>query len=76
MILPEKLDISDCDLLLITARLQMQILGAAKAVYPDLQMEVHTYPSLHSNRPMYLGKRHISHDSHSLLSMPLVTKKK
>ena len=39
--------------------LQMQILGAAKALYPDLQMEVHTSSCLHSERPMYLGKRHI-----------------
>jgi len=39
--------------------LQMQILGAAKALYPDLQMEVHTSSCLHSDRPMYLGKRHI-----------------
>ena len=39
--------------------LQMQILGAAKGLYPDLQMEVHTSFCLHSDRPMYLGKRHI-----------------
>lgn len=39
--------------------LQMQILGAAKALYPDWQMEVHTSSCLHSDRPMYLGKRHI-----------------
>ena len=39
--------------------LQMQILGTAKALYPDLQMEVHTASCLHSDRPMYLGKRHI-----------------
>ena len=39
--------------------LQMQILGAAKGLYPDLQMEVHTSSCLHSDRPMYLGKRHI-----------------
>ena len=39
--------------------LQMQILGAAKTVYPDLQMEVHTSSCLHSDRPIYLGKRHI-----------------
>ena len=38
---------------------QMQILGAAKALYPDLQMEVHTSSCLQSDRPMYLGKRHI-----------------
>lgn len=39
--------------------LQMHILGAAKALYPDLQMEVHVSSCLHSDRPMYLGKRHI-----------------
>jgi phenylacetate-coenzyme A ligase PaaK-like adenylate-forming protein len=39
--------------------LQMQILGGAKTVYPDLQMEVHTSSCLHSDRPMYLGKRHV-----------------
>ena len=39
--------------------LQMQILGAAKTVYPDLRMEVHTSSCLHSDHPMYLGKRHI-----------------
>ena len=39
--------------------LQLRILGAAKALYPDLQMEVHTSSCLHSDRPMYLGKRHI-----------------
>ena len=40
--------------------LQMQILGTAKALYPDLQMEVHTASCLHSDRPVYLGKRHIA----------------
>ena len=39
--------------------LRTQILGAAKTVYPDLRMEVHTSSCLHSDRPMYLGKRHI-----------------
>ena len=39
--------------------LRMQLFHAAKAVYPDLQMEVYTAPSLRSDRPMYLGKRHI-----------------
>ena len=39
--------------------LQMQIMGAAKSLYPDLQMEVHTSTCLRSDRPMYLGKRHI-----------------
>ena len=39
--------------------LQMQILGTVKALYPDLQIEVHTSSCLHSDRPMYLGKRHI-----------------
>jgi phenylacetate-coenzyme A ligase PaaK-like adenylate-forming protein len=43
----------------LSEELQMQILGAAKALYPDLQMEVHTSSCLHSDRPMYLGKRHI-----------------
>lgn len=38
---------------------QMQIFSAAKTVYPDLQMGVHTSSCLHSERPMYLGKRHI-----------------
>ena len=38
---------------------QMQIFDTAKALYPDLQMEVHTASCLHSDRPMYLGKRHI-----------------
>ena len=56
---------ASCDgRLIIEARtlsegLQMQILGAAKALYPDLPMEVHTSSCLHSDRPMYLGKRHI-----------------
>ena len=39
--------------------LQMQIFDVAKALYPDLQMEVHTSSCLHSDRPMYLGKRHV-----------------
>ena len=39
--------------------LQVQILGTAKALYPDLQMEVHTSSCLQTDRPMYLGKRHI-----------------
>ena len=39
--------------------LQMQILGAAKDLYPHLQIAVHTSSCLHSDRPMYLGKRHI-----------------
>ena len=38
---------------------QMQIFSAAKTVYPDLQMGVHTSSCLYSERPMYLGKRHI-----------------
>ena len=38
---------------------QMQIFSAAKTVYPDLLMGVHTSSCLHSERPMYLGKRHI-----------------
>ena len=39
--------------------LQMHVLGAAKVLYPDLQMEVNTSSCLYSDRPMYLGKRHI-----------------
>ena len=39
--------------------LRMQIFDAAKAVYPDLPIEVHTAPCLRSDRPMYLGKRHV-----------------
>ena len=39
--------------------LQMQIFNVAKVRYPDLQIEVHTSSCLHSDRPMYLGKRHI-----------------
>jgi hypothetical protein len=39
--------------------LKMQIFSAAKTVCPDLQMVVHTSLSSYSDRPMYLGKRHI-----------------
>ena len=39
--------------------LKMQILSAAKTVCPDLQMVVHTSLPSYSDRPMYLGKRHI-----------------
>jgi len=36
-----------------------QIYGMAKSVYPGLQMDVHTSVCRQSDRPMYLGKRHI-----------------
>ena len=39
--------------------LRMQLFDAAKAVYPDLQIEVQTSRCLRSDRPMYLGKRHM-----------------
>lgn len=39
--------------------LQMQIFGAAKVMYPDLSIEVNSSLCRHSDRPMYLGKRHI-----------------
>ena len=39
--------------------LRIQIFSVAKVRYPDLQIEVHTSSCLHSDRPMYLGKRHI-----------------
>ena len=39
--------------------LQMQILDVARKVYSDLRMEVYTSRCLQSDRPMYLGKRHI-----------------
>ena len=39
--------------------LQMQIFDVAKALYTDLQIEVYTSSCQHSDRPMYLGKRHI-----------------
>ena len=39
--------------------LRIQIFNVAKVRYPDLQIEVHTSSCLHSERPMYLGKRHI-----------------
>ena len=39
--------------------LRIQIFDVAKVRYPDLQIEVHTSSCLHSDRPMYLGKRHI-----------------
>ena len=35
------------------------ILSAAQTVYPDLPVEVHTSPCRPSDRPMYLGKRHV-----------------
>ena len=39
--------------------LEPQILCAAKALYPDLQIAVNTALCRHSDRPMYLGKRHV-----------------
>ena len=39
--------------------LEKQIFHGAETVCPDLQMVVHTAPSGYSDRPMYLGKRHI-----------------
>ena len=39
--------------------LRIQIFDVAKVRYPDLQIEVHTSSCLHSDHPMYLGKRHI-----------------
>ena len=39
--------------------MEKQILHGAETVCPDLQMVVHTAPSGDSDRPMYLGKRHI-----------------
>jgi len=39
--------------------IEMQIFYAAKALYPDFSMEVHTSLCRYSDRPMYLGKRHM-----------------
>jgi phenylacetate-coenzyme A ligase PaaK-like adenylate-forming protein len=39
--------------------LQMQIFDVAKALYTDFQIEVYTSSCQRSDRPMYLGKRHI-----------------
>ena len=39
--------------------LEPQIFCAAKALYPDLQIAVNTALCRHSDRPMYLGKRHV-----------------
>ena len=39
--------------------LQRQIYDAAKEIYPDLQINVHTSLCRQTDRPMYLGKRHI-----------------
>ena len=39
--------------------LRMQIFHAAQAVCPDLPIEVQTSRCLRSDRPMYLGKRHV-----------------
>ena len=38
---------------------ETQIYDAAKAIYPDLQIVVHSSLCRHSDCPMYLGKRHI-----------------
>ena len=38
---------------------QRQIYDAAKEIYPDLQINVHSSLCRQSDRPMYLGKRHI-----------------
>ena len=38
---------------------QRQIYDAAKEIYPDLQINVQTSLCRQSDRPMYLGKRHI-----------------
>lgn len=40
--------------------MEAQILYAAKALYPDLPIEVNSSLCLHSDRPMYLGKRHVA----------------
>ena len=39
--------------------METQILCAAKALYPNLQIEVNSSLCRQSDRPMYLGKRHI-----------------
>lgn len=39
--------------------METQILGTAKAMYPDLPIEVDTSLCRHSDRLMYLGKRHV-----------------
>ena len=38
---------------------QRQIYDGAKEIYPELQVNVHTSLCRQSDRPMYLGKRHI-----------------
>ena len=38
---------------------ERQIYSAARSLYPDLQIEVHASVCQLSDRPMYLGKRHI-----------------
>ena len=40
--------------------LETQISGAARSLYPDLQTVVHTSLCRNSDRPMYLGKRHLA----------------
>ena len=47
----------------LTGGMEGQIRGAIKALYPDLQIAVHTSLCRLSDRPMYLGKRHIVHTS-------------
>lgn len=39
--------------------LEATVQRAVQAVYPEIQIAVHTSRSLGSDRPMYLGKRHI-----------------
>lgn len=39
--------------------LEKQVSAAAQAVYPDFRIAVHASLCRHSDRPMYLGKRHV-----------------
>lgn len=39
--------------------LESKIYSAAKALYPDLQIEVHASRCQYYDRPIYLGKRHV-----------------
>lgn len=39
--------------------LEKQIADAVQSLYPALSVQVHTFPCGHSERPMYLGKRHV-----------------
>jgi hypothetical protein len=43
----------------LNSGLEMQIYRMAKSAYTDLQIKVHTSPCRPSDRPLYLGKRHI-----------------